>query len=231
MDSLNLNMISLKVNSSGKGLSFINSRLCNLINCSSRLSLNEGIILINSHKCSIANNDVQQNSQGLTIIGSNACVILNNIFTKNKLDGVVLNQLSGAKLSGNSAFANNQGFFIQSSEKVQLEGNNISQNKRYGLKMSFSSQCEITENKFTRNAISGINLVDCEGNLVYHNVFVENGFENAFDNGNNQWDAGSQLGGNYWSDHELLGNPGNSPKKIQTSGIDNYPFQDPGGWK
>ena len=179
----------------------------------------------------LARNELQQNSRGLILTGSNACVILNNIFNENKLDGLVLGQLSGAELMGNSAIANDQGIFIQSSEKVQLKSNNASQNKRNGLKMSFSSQCEITENNFTRNAISGVNLLDCEGNLVYRNVFAENGFQNAFDKSNNQWDAGSQLGGNYWSDHDVLGNPGNLPKKIQTNEIDNYPFQGPGGWK
>ncbi len=118
-----------------------------------------------------------------------------------------------------SAIANDQGIFIQSSKKVQLKSNNVSQNKRNGLKISFSAKCEITENNFTRNAISGVNLVYCEGILVYRNVFAENGSQNAFDNGHNQWDAGSQLGGNYWSDHVVLGNPVNSPKNIQTRSI------------
>jgi parallel beta-helix repeat protein len=231
MDSLNLNLTLSKAISSGKGTSFINSRLCNLINCSFSLSRDEGITLVNSHKCLLAENDVQHNSQGLTITGSNACVVLNNIFKENKLEGLVLRQLSSAEITGNSAIANDQGIAIQSSEKVQLKSNNISQNKRYGLRMSFSSLCEITENNFTRNAISGVNLVDCKGNLLYRNVFVENGFQNALDNGNNQWDAGSRLGGNYWSDHKVLGNPGSSVKKISTRGIDKYPFQDPEGWK
>ncbi|MCJ7443925.1 MAG: right-handed parallel beta-helix repeat-containing protein [Methanotrichaceae archaeon] len=231
LDSLNLSLTSSDTYMSGKGISLVNCRLCSLINCTANQNKDDGIALINSHKCLIAENKMQQNSRGLALFGSNACQILNNSLKENKLDGIVLEQLSSAELRGNSALNNSQGVFVQSSQKAKIEGNNLNQNIRYGLRMSFSSLCEIKENNFIRNEISGVNLVDCKDNLLYHNIFVENGYQNALDNGINQWNAGPKLGGNYWSDHEVSGNPGNSIKEIRTQGIDKYPFQDPGGWK
>jgi hypothetical protein len=69
----------------------------------------------------------------------------------------------------------------------------------------------------------------------YHNNFIENGNlmmpQNAVDNGDNSWDAGPEAGGNYWSDHQVEGNPGADPKIVPTKGMDRYPFQDPDGWK
>jgi parallel beta-helix repeat protein len=97
--------------------------------------------------------------------------------------------------------------------------------------MSTSSQCNITENYFNRNEISGVNMVDCKENLIYHNIFEENGLQNALDNGDNSWDLGPELGGNYWSDHKVQGNPGDAPVQIMSKGVDRYPFRDPGGWR
>jgi hypothetical protein len=51
------------------------------------------------------------------------------------------------------------------------------------------------------------------------------------DNGDNQWDAGAIIGGNYWSDHQIVGNPGNIPRQIASNGVDRYPFQSPKGWR
>jgi len=120
---------------------------------------------------------------------------------------------------------------VQSSQKILLEDNNLSQNRRYGLRMSLSSECKIIEDIFQRNEICGVSLADCGGNLLYHNILANNGFQNAVDNGNNQWDPGPKLGGNYCSDAQVLGNPGSSAKQIQNKGIDRYPFQDPAGWR
>jgi nitrous oxidase accessory protein NosD len=87
------------------------------------------------------------------------------------------------------------------------------------------------ENSILGNQIAGANLVDCTGNYIYHNIFEANGMQNAADNGANQWDAGRNVGGNYWSDHEVQGNPSASPRQIPAKGVDHYPFQEPGGWR
>jgi len=111
-----------------------------------------------------------------------------------------------------------------------IKGNNISENSRNGLRMSGAVGCNITDNRLQSNQIAGANLVDCTANFLYHNLFLDNAVHNAVDNNQNQWDAGPNDGGNYWSDHRVEGNPGDVPIQIPSKGVDRYPFQDPGGW-
>jgi parallel beta-helix repeat protein len=126
---------------------------------------------------------------------------------------------------------NAQGIFVQSSRRLLIENNRLSENSRFGLRMSSATGCNVTDNIISKNQIAGANLVDCTASFLYHNAFLDNGPQNAADNGANQWDAGPRLGGNYWSDHEVLGNPGRTPKQIPSKGVDRYPFQEPGGWR
>ncbi|HSD57783.1 MAG TPA: NosD domain-containing protein, partial [Methanotrichaceae archaeon] len=181
-------------------------------------------------KCFLGKNEISLNERGIALSGSNACILTENQAVGNIQDGFYLEQLSSAELSENSARANGQGAFVHSSKRVKVEGNNLSENRKYGLRMSISSECNVTGNSFIGNEVSGANLVDCTGNFLYHNVFVENGFQNAVDNGENHWDAGPKIGGNFWSDHQVKGNPGNTPREIPSKGVDRYPFESPGGW-
>ncbi|MDD1758960.1 MAG: right-handed parallel beta-helix repeat-containing protein [Methanotrichaceae archaeon] len=230
-DSLLLNVTSSYAQHCGNGVSLLKSRLCSLTKCNTSQNEENGITFVDSHKCSIKDIQANLNGRGLALSGSNACLLENNSINSNRQEGIALEQLSGAELRNNSASANSLGLFVQSSQKILLEDNNLSQNRRYGLRMSSSSQCEIIENTFLRNEICGISLVDCTGNLLYHNILANNGIQNAVDNGDNQWDAGPKLGGNYWGDAQVLGNPSSTAKQIQNKGIDRYPFQDPAGWR
>ena len=140
-------------------------------------------------------------------------------------------QLSNSQVERSIASKNGAGIYIQSSKSLKIIDNDFSANTRQGLRMSGSSGCNVTDNRFIGNTISGANLIDSRGNYIYHNTFINNGMQNAVDNGENQWDSGPITGGNYWSDHQAIGNPGNIPRQIQTKGVDRYPFQDPGGWE
>lgn len=212
------------------GISLLNSRLCNILNCNASQNNEAGIMLSSSHKCFLCKNEVSMNDRGIELLGSNACILAENKAAANSQDGFFLEQLSSAELSRNSAHQNGQGAFVHSSKRIKVEGNNLSENDKYGLRMSVSSECNVTENSFSRNGISGANLVDCTGNFLYHNILAENGIQNAADNGENYWDAGPKVGGNFWSDHKVKGNPGNSSRQIPSGGVDRYPFQSPGGW-
>lgn len=229
--SLNLTWQGCSAISNTKGLAISGSRLCSVNNCSVRESKDEGILLTNSHKCYLKGNNAFSNERGISLVSSNACQLLENNASSNKIDGISVMQLSSTDLLRNMARENGQGIFVQSSSHMKIDGNTLDHNSRYGLRMSGASRCNVTENSLVRNQIAGINLVDCTGNLIYHNVFTENGLQNAADNGENQWDLGPEIGGNYWSDHPVSGNPGNSSCKIPSSGVDRYPFQDPEGWR
>ena len=184
-----------------------------------------------SHNCSLIGNAAFSNDLGISLTGSNSCLLQANNASRNKMDGISLQQLSNVDVQSNIALRNGQGIYIQSSRRLCVRGNILCENRRFGLRMSGTKDSNITENNIYDNRIAGANLVDCFGNRLYHNIFAKNGIQNAADNGQNQWDAGPSAGGNFWSDHEVLGNPGDEPRQIPGSGVDRYPFQDLGGWQ
>jgi len=230
-NALNMAWQGCRAVSSAVGIHLQGSRLCRVQNCSVDECEEAGIKLSGSHKCQVNGNTARANGRGISLSGSNACALWNNTVRRNQGDGIALEQLSGADVQGNDAQGNGQGIFLQSSRSSTIEGNVISNNSRYGLRMSGVLDSNITDNQLSNNQIAGANLVDCKGNFLYHNVFLKNAIQNAADNGSNHWDAGPEIGGNYWGDHEVLGNPGTSPRQIPTKGVDRYPFQDPAGWR
>jgi parallel beta-helix repeat protein len=175
-------------------------------------------------------NQAASNDRGIALTGSNACALESNFAISNQKDGISIEQLSDAEVKGNNATNNGQGIFVQSSKRSKISGNVLCNNSRYGLRMSTSTSCNITGNEICSNQIAGINLVDCTDNFLYHNIIRDNLIQNAADNGNNHWDAGAEVGGNYWSDHAVVGDPGSVPRTIPAQGQDLYPFQHPGGW-
>ena len=229
--ALNLTWERCEEEACARGLAIHGSRLCIVESCTTNGNEEAGIDLTSSHQCSLEGNEASFNYRGIDLTGSNSCVLVNNNASGNRRDGISLEQLSDARVENNTARGNAQGVFVQSSKKLAIGGNNLSENSQYGLRMSSSSGGNVTENSFFKNQIAGANLVDCTANLLYHNTFLDNGIQNAADNGANQWDAGPTQGGNYWSDHEVRGNPSNAPRQIPSQGVDRYPFQDPGGWR
>lgn len=189
------------------------------------------MLLSKSHNCSLIGNAAFSNDRGIFLTGSNSCFLQANNASANEIDGISLQQLFLADVQDNIAIGNGQGIFVQSSGKLTIRGNILGENSRFGLRMSSSQDCNITENNIYDNQIAGANLVDCTGNLLYHNIVAKNGFQNAADNGQNQWDDGPAAGGNFWSDHQVLGNPADVPRQIPGGNVDRYPFQDPGGWQ
>jgi len=228
--SLNLLLLKCNSTSSNGGISLHSSRLCRVQNCSAIGNTKDGLLLSLSHKCSIVGNQASSNDRGITLAGSNACILESNSVTSNQRDGISLEQLTDAEVLDNAATENGQGIFVQSSKNSRIKGNILCNNSRYGLRMSTSTGCNITENEICANQIAGINLVDCTDNFLYHNIIRDNLIQNAADNGQNHWDAGAEVGGNYWSDHAVVGDPGSIPRPIPGRGQDRYPFQNPGGW-
>ena len=212
------------------GLWIKNSPLCRVLDCIVTGNKDTGLGITSSPDCTLQGVKSALNKEGINIVGSNGCKIDGCNASANSQDGLALLQLSDVLVTRNIASANGQGIYVQSSKNIQIRDNNLSANTRHGLRMSMTSGCNITDNSFTRNQISGVNLVDCRGNDIYHNVFIDNIYQNAADNGNNLWDSGPKVGGNYWSDFKATGNPGDVPRIIPSNGVDRYPFQNPRGW-
>ena len=212
------------------GISLHGCRLCRIQNCSAAESREEGIFLSNSHDCSLLANTATFCQRGISLAASNSCVLQDNNASENEMDGISFQQLSSAHVTGNAARHNGQGIFALSCRLLYLEKNLLQDSSRFGLRMSGCQGCSILENSITGNSVSGANLVDCTGNKIYHNLFQDNG-QNAADNGANQWDGGEEAGGNYWSDHQVEGNPSQEACRIPGGGVDRYPFADPWGWR
>jgi nitrous oxidase accessory protein NosD len=74
-------------------------------------------------------------------------------------------------------------------------------------------------------------LLDSAVNGIYHNNFVTNTVQASDNLGNNRWDLGLMAGGNYWSNHECIGNPSDGQSRsIGDVAVDAYPYQDRDGW-
>jgi parallel beta-helix repeat protein len=229
-DGQGISLVSCKAQSCQNGMVLHGSRQGRIQNCSFEDNQEHGVQLVKSHSCTIQGNAIQSNDQGIYLAGSNYCSLQENNVSDNRKDGLSLLQLVYATIRNNTALRNSQGIYVQSSRNISLEGNMLGENSRFGLRMSSSKDCNISLNNIYDNQLAGANLVDCTGSLLYHNVFADNGIQNAADNGKNRWDAGPKEGGNYWSDHPVFGNPSQTPRQISGSGVDRYPFQDPWGW-
>jgi len=235
VDSEGAVLRGLEASEGGVGISLLNSSSCMILSSTVTRNDEEGIRLMRSPKCVLNQNRASENRRGISASGSEGATVIRNDLSSNREAGIALDQLSMATVSGNAAIGNGDGVFLQSVSGAKIEGNNLSKNSRYGLRMSYSRDGKVVGNSFVQNGLGGASLIDCTGCSVYHNNFIENGDsmmpQNAVDNGDNAWDGGPELGGNYWSDFAVAGTPGSCPKKVPAKGTDRYPFGDPDGWK
>ncbi|HDM66863.1 MAG TPA: PKD domain-containing protein [Thermoplasmatales archaeon] len=93
-----------------------------------------------------------------------------------------------------------------------------------GLVLAGSSNL-VWNNTFSNSSASGIYTTQYSGNnIVYHNVFKDNG-KNAQENGDNQWSNNGE--GNYWDDYGYVDRnlDGIGDKPYSKNGVvDNYPL-------
>lgn len=204
----------------------------------------------------ITGNIVERNAKD-GICFKSACndnIIIDNDFCNNAADGIYLsgsdnNIISDNDIRGNGDFGihfskgyNNNitanvvtnngdnGMHITwDSSYNDILRNEITGNEGYGIHLSGSSSSTISDNVVRDNENYGIHLCwESYANIVCGNKLIENrGGDNAYDDGTNQWDDGSQ--GNYYSDFECIDADGNgicdSVYNIAGgSNVDRYPL-------
>ncbi len=217
----------------GAGMHLLDTLSSEIVRSKISDSKEDGIRLVRSHRSTVRENELNGNANGIAVAGSNQCLIAMNNASMNEV-GIRIEQLSGGSAADNLAVQNREGIFVNGVKGFQFIGNNISLNERFGMRMGSSSACNISDNIFMKNGMVGLSLTDCHENRIYHNNFISNGSlfgQNAVDNGSNLWDLGPIIGGNYWSDHEVRGNPGDAQKAIPSKGVDRHPFEQEDGWK
>ena len=197
-----------------------------------------GIYLRYSSNCTLENNIASSNENyGIGLGSSSNCVITNNT-ASNENSGICLSSSSNCVLTNNTASSNhgNDGICLSSSSSNNtITGNNVSNNWN-GIRLTSTSiNNNIKENTISGNTNYGMYLDWAGDNEIYHNNFIDNNKQAYDHHGFNEWDKGSIIGGNYWSDHSCSGNPSDGTEPytgIDTNvgAVDNYPFEYPDGW-
>jgi parallel beta-helix repeat protein len=114
--------------------------------------------------------------------------------------------------------------------------NNTIANTVYGIYLECSDNFAFECNKIEGCTYSPITLQDSEGNLFYHNDFINNSYWPNTGGTYNTWDDGYPSGGNYWSNYRTLypnaseidsSGIWNTSYVIDANNIDRYPLMDP----
>ncbi|CAD6494943.1 MAG: Periplasmic copper-binding protein (NosD) [Candidatus Argoarchaeum ethanivorans] len=110
---------------------------------------------------------------------------------------------------------------------------NTANSNRNGIDLDYSNNNTLTNNNCSNNSRDGVHLSSsCNDNMLYHNNLINNTNYNAYDDGTNQWDSGSE--GNYYSDYTGTDPDGdgigNIPHLIHGgSSVDRFPLMH--SWK
>lgn len=162
--------------------------------------------LINCTNIVVQNLQIDRND-GLFIINSINCSIANNTFTEN-INGIILFNSSYNKLVDNTVTHNLNNIILAYSSYNVIVSNNLSNNGGVdvgvlswgSLQFMHSHNNSILENVVADNFCGGVSLENSNSNLIFHNNFIDNGFYQAECNESaNVWDNGCE--GNFWSDY------------------------------
>lgn len=180
--------------------------------------------LVSCENILVKNLAVSYNMQGILLANTSYSKIINSVFENNKTG--MFFQLSSYNLIESCTIKNNdfRGVELFDYSDNNLISNNIVENNLRSIQFQRSNKNLISNNTCMNNQY-GINLFNfSDGNLVYHNNFIND--ENpAYDDGSNYWDDGYPSGGNYWSDYTGSDNyRGENQDVAGSDGIGDTPY-------
>lgn len=131
--------------------------------------------------------------------------ISKNTIHSNNIDGIKcwMNENQYNNINNNKIYSNGwNGIHLINGEHTQILENNITLNLFNGIHIGESNHNIIARNTIQDNKEEGITILfdTSTDNKIYHNNFLN---DNAYDNGNNQWDNDAGSGGEllvilYW---------------------------------
>jgi parallel beta-helix repeat protein len=234
-----------------KGISMDISKNCDIIG--NIIKNNRGGVYIRSSSNILLCNNIIKKSiyQAAYLIASSNITVKSNIISETYSDeingvGLLLNQVNNSSITQNSIISNVRGFLLIYTSFCFFSQNNISNNSIDGINFRVNSRNNTIEQNLFLNNYYGIYMGSDKNNSnnnIFHNNFINN-TENAYDDGDNIWDAGYPSCGNYWSDYPFrdgyhgenqdipgLDRVGDKPYNISSGpNKDNYPVMDPYGW-
>jgi parallel beta-helix repeat protein len=215
----------------GREMAHLTLAYCSNFTVAKNTITNDALFLFGSKSNKIIDNNVSK-VYGILLMDSSQNEVRNNTLKGNKFSGIYLISSSSNNLSQNTASQNSQnGISLRSSNSNNIYRNVIEENNGAGIWLNQSNDNQIFGNNISSNP-TGVLLINSSNNRIYHNNFMNNS-EQAEDRfGTNSWDKGSDIGGNYWSDHMAAGNPSKGLSRvIKGTVMDNYPFQSLNGWE
>ena len=214
----------------GRELSHLTLAYCNNFTLKNNTISNDALLLFSSRSSKITGNNVSK-CHGMVLQDSISNEISKNIVIGNSFSGIFLFDSGSNTVSENVISKNHQnGVSLRNSSANAIQGNIVDRNLQTGVWLNDSNGNKIFENTVSNNPV-GILIIDSSSNQVYHNNLLNNTQQAEDRNGMNRWDGGNGTGGNYWSDHKVMGNPSKGPSKvIKGSKMDNNPYQNENGW-
>jgi len=178
----------------------------------------QGILIIDASDCKIYSNIMSlMNNNGITLEGNNAAnnLIYSNIFQENTVAVNLTASSTNNTIYKNIITSNNIGLSVESSGHI-IYANTISENQL------------------------GIDMSNSNGNIIYHNNFINNKENAKSEQYFNAWDNGYPSGGNYWNNYmgvdeksganqDVFGSDGigDTNYTIAVNNIDRYPLLQP----
>ena len=204
-----------------------------------------GIRAVYSTENSIENNTFLNNSYGMFLLRSTNFSIVGNVISGNYVPGsqqtgIYLNHDSGFFVTGNNISGVDRGVFIQIAYEIYVSDNDIYLNNDEGLLCRICDNITVVGNDIS-GSVAGIEFLDTDNSLIYHNRIVNNIIQAFDDRDTNQWDNGYPTGGNFWSNYMGVDNCsgpnqdicpdsdglGDIPHIINVNNQDRYPLMSP----
>ena len=157
----------------------------------------EGMLLKNCSNSLITGNRVSDNRYGCKLQGCQGNSLIKNSFLNNRIDAISLKESDSNLIKGNYVTGSESGLVMDGCRDNVVTGNDFLGNEK-GIYLTFLEASQDTKSR-GKGVVISYNAMPSEGIASTNNTIYGNNLsneENAYDNGQNNWDDG-KIGNNY----------------------------------